>query len=691
MMNDKKYILQHLIKSIIFILAGCTILAFIIGALNDFDSYLTSSNIPMLLGFTIIIWGVLVIIVRFCHPYFLTKDGHPIRVTKLGREFHFGFIGIIATLAIYYFFITSNSTNNILQKEPFSKEDSALRVIVLPFRADIKSKTVDIDYVSQLKEYLQNIKNSDEYTFKMFFPKPDTQNIAISETDAIEIGERNNADLVIWGSFEEKIDQPYRLRVRYVLTSNYHGIIDSTKRSGDTEMQSINTLSQLRRGYLLNDVSYILNWTEGISSYKKYNYDRSVKYFEKARDAVNAESYGPRVNILLANLYQELGSDSIAYTYCIKALQAQSSSGDTSSSFYAYLLLCSGSTIDHNKYQDSAFYFINRGISLLENSINKDSSNLAIGYAELGKLYYELGKADLAEQKYTIALKYLTEWNRNHVQIMVGLYYNIGIIKSDFQLQDAGLSLLRKALLLHNSVPNPNIFLGCQIYEGIGNIYSQKGNFDSAIKYYRLVNHILSASLSSYNRKANLFSNIGTTFSDADLHDSAKYYIQKAKNMMVDNQDTSSILAALININLSEEFRKDKNFDTALALEFQSERILLSINSSYYPLAVVYTNVSDIYWEKGDIVMADKYLLKAWKILMKNTLDSNNKAAYNPLDPYVGYYYWTKGKVEKEKGAIINSRNNLKKALKIFNHQNYPDSHKDLIKLRKFANEIGVH
>jgi len=158
-------------------------------------------------------------------------------------------------------------------KTEFQAPKDLFTIAVLPFYPDLPScKDQNPAFKRQI---LENLKRKKENSSTINIVEID--NICpIDNSEAKIIGNKVNADLVIWGAFESKSN--LKIRIRYVFTNEFE--FDTLKYNGDTEMQPIESLEELRRGYLQEDIEYIMLWIEGINQMKRGNYYSAIDRFE---------------------------------------------------------------------------------------------------------------------------------------------------------------------------------------------------------------------------------------------------------------------------------------------------------------------------------------------------------------------------------------------------------------------------
>lgn len=679
-MGKPKIYIDKQIKVIFCIWSGLISLGIInklFGLYEDLNKILTSELAWWLFGTLMFAWIGLNILVKLGYIYVSTPSGET-RIKNVGLGYQASFYTIAIVLAAFGVWGK--------KEKIFNENDSILTVAVLPVVKDEIGKDPHRNYRDQLKQYLGTVKKEAHCNFKVKFPEIDPDDMPGNDDEAMELGKRLGAQMVVWGNSEDYENDSSKFRVRYVLTEYYKRTIDSARMNGDTEMKPLPSLYQLRHGYLLENVAYIVNWTEGIAAYRDFKYNSAIKYFEQAINFDSVKRNDPKTNILLANLYLELNKDSVAHSYCLEALKNQQGLGDTNSPFYASILISCGATIGRGPYTDSALNFVNKGIAILESYPIKDSLNLGTGYLEKGRIYFNHLQHSEALNNYKKSLAYLDEKNDANTLTLVVLNYDIGIIHLGANQLDTSYVFLHKALAYQHKLKQEDVSMNGFIFSALGNWYNQKGMFEIALRYYKMADYIFDKFINHSSRRSALYNDIGNLFNNHGNLDSAQWYILNGKKFMEANDDTLSDAYVNMTVSLGEIARKKKKFADALKYGLESERTLRTIvhnkDTNYISFAYIYINIADYSSDLLDVKMSGKYLKKASQVLKNNTslVKSDNQLW--------GYYNWTKAKFEKASGNMNGARIACKEAVRILS-KNFPDDYKDVQDVKNLQSALN--
>lgn len=231
-------------------------------------------------------------------------------------------------------------------------------------------------------------------------------------------------------------------------------------------------------------------------------------------------------------------------------------------------------------------------------------------------------------------------------QFLAFCYSNIGVIKTNNNMDDFGIGDLKKALAINTRLNNQRGIASNS--NNLGNSYDKLGKYDSAISYYttsitiklEIGNEQSAASAMSNlglvylkldnakkalkyfkdalkivgenSRRANgIFNNMGITYSKLDYNDSARYFLKKTYQN-VNFEGNESKIAQSYN-NLAESFQDDQLYDSALYYATQSYSLKKKYND---PLSLTHTAItlSKIYGELNKYTEAKVYAKEAEEI-----------------------------------------------------------------------------
>jgi AraC-like DNA-binding protein/Tfp pilus assembly protein PilF len=171
----------------------------------------------------------------------------------------------------------------------------------------------------------------------------------------------------------------------------------------------------------------------------------------------------------------------------------------------------------------------------------------------IGNIYYSFGKYDLAKSYYEKALDLALDQD-TLIVIPVPVLNNLGIIELREGRLDNALNLLNKSLQM--SMQHDGIFL-YNILHGLGELYEQQKNYDSAYVYYRLAldNSIKNEQI-KYETKC--LSDLGKLFFRHNRVDSALFYIELSNSFAKDHNFLDILAENYLTLSQIEESKGRK-------------------------------------------------------------------------------------------------------------------------------------
>ncbi|MCU0435361.1 MAG: hypothetical protein MUC87_18030 [Bacteroidia bacterium] len=160
----------------------------------------------------------------------------------------------------------------------FSKQDSSFKILLLPFQSDAECGIQDNYYEHKLIERFEDMRTKEHINIKIHL---DTLHVSSNDSQAIALGKYNNADIVIWGHYEEICNpSTSNVRIQYYLLNTTLSIEDIW-RSGDTDFKVLHHLDDLRKGYLQDTIDLVVNFINAESEFAKGNYAQALAIYKR--------------------------------------------------------------------------------------------------------------------------------------------------------------------------------------------------------------------------------------------------------------------------------------------------------------------------------------------------------------------------------------------------------------------------
>jgi len=243
---------------------------------------------------------------------------------------------LIALLLTFYFLSakylpkTDQTRNETINSSivPFDTSASSYNVLLFPFQP-LENCQYKSDIERTIITRLQDMNELENLNLQVKF-----DSIACVRTyaDADSIGRKLNANLVIWGDLYEhrfSDNKEACLKYKVIVPKN---VVFGNEWQGESGIQHLQSLSQVREGKLQKEIDYIIYWIAGLDAYSKHNYIASLNHFRKIE----------KINITddlyyeMAVSYYYLNSFDSAKSYLEKSFQINP---DFANAHYTYAIL----------------------------------------------------------------------------------------------------------------------------------------------------------------------------------------------------------------------------------------------------------------------------------------------------------------------------------------------------------------
>jgi len=536
-----------------------------------------------------------------------------------------------------FFFKNINSKSFLLSSQPlpFSAEETALKVLILPFKPDINSNDLHIDYKNQIKESLQVKSDKEKLNVKLMVL--DNIKFPTSDIEAREVGETFKADIVIWGNFEENKLGPSGLRIRYAIIKETN--IVSNRIIGDTEMQPLSNLRQIREGYLLNDIDFIIYWIEVRNAYRNGDFKSSISKLNRILELIKNDTLEVETYMQLGQFYYEFNRGQDALKCFEKALAAQTTylSPLHIDLTQTYASICSA----YNRIQnyEKAIFYCNKALEVQNNNLEPIEIN-PMTYRHLGNLYNNKGDNKNAIKHHKKALKVQEAILNSDEKEIARTYMNIGISFSNSN-NDSAIFYIKKAMEIQYIVLD-------SLHPDLGRNYSNlasrliiKGEYKQSYICYLEALRIQSEVLDSLHPElASTYIGLAVSLMYQDTREFKLplKYLQKALKIQRVTLDSLHPYLARTYINLGLLYSNKNQIDTSLIYYKRALNVQLSsLDSMHSDFTITYSSIGAILGFKKDYKSALKYLKKALEIQESNGLSSQLGIIYMNIGAIILY------------------------------------------------------
>ena len=222
------------------------------------------------------------------------------------------------------------------------------------------------------------------------------------------------------------------------------------------------------------------------------------------------------------------------------------------------------------------------------------------------------------------------------------IYYEKGEYNSAFEFWGLSLIIRLKNLGYYNSYTATSL-------TNIGGVHWKLGEYDLALdRLNKSLNIRLKVLGEEHLHTAISYNNIGVIYLELGEYNKSIMYINNSLSILKKNYGEQHHDVATCYNNIGLSYSKLANFNRAFYYYEKSLKILLNINKEPHPVtASIYNNIGEIYNEKGDYNNALEYYNKALDIKLKSIdIDDQHPdiaTSYNNI----GGVYYDKGLYDK--------------------------------------------
>ena|GEM_PF-5957390 len=159
--------------------------------------------------------------------------------------------------------------------EPFDTTKGSYNVLLLPFQPLQKCQYKKTDIENTIITRLRDLNEKDTLNLQV---KYDTLDCIHSYAEANSLGKKLKADLVIWGDlYDHCSNDTNEACLKFVNIS--------TGKKGESQIEKMASLSEVKEGKLQKDIDYIIYWVQGSKAFANENYTRALILFKHSEVA----------------------------------------------------------------------------------------------------------------------------------------------------------------------------------------------------------------------------------------------------------------------------------------------------------------------------------------------------------------------------------------------------------------------
>lgn len=166
--------------------------------------------------------------------------------------------------------------------QQFSSTDSnTFKLLILPFKMDTDCEREPSDYEGQFLDRFELIRFEKNLNIEVQFVEKTS--CITRYYQAEQIIDSSDIDMIIWGRYEEDCEEGKEICLNYSLAQSklkQAKELNYFKASGSTGLKSLNSMEQLRSGYLQEDIDNIIFWVVANYYADKFQYEKALEIIE---------------------------------------------------------------------------------------------------------------------------------------------------------------------------------------------------------------------------------------------------------------------------------------------------------------------------------------------------------------------------------------------------------------------------
>ncbi|NJN25815.1 MAG: transcriptional regulator [Cyclobacteriaceae bacterium] len=265
---------------------------------------------------------------------------------------------------------------------------------------------------------------------------------------------------------------------------------------------------------------------------------------------------------------------------------------------------------------DSAFYIVQS--RYIEAQKHDDRRMLAYCALELGEILYYLGDLERANGFLIDAISFF-EGGEDRYSLAEAYMWQ-GIVVQYARQLPLALNLYHKALDIYESSQD-SIKMG-ELYGWIGHYYEKLGQPDTALTFQYKAKEMVSGKKNSELSLARIYDNIGSLYEDGGDYDSAFYYFKKSFAIHEQFREVNNMIVNLNNIG--DIYRKRAQLDQSLIYTDSALNLAEKYNIDYQKRSA-HRDFAKIYSSMGNYESAYEHLEQAYTIYSEILNEENSR------------------------------------------------------------------
>ena len=294
---------------------------------------------------------------------------------------------------------------------------------------------------------------------------------------------------------------------------------------------------------------------------------------------------------------------------------------------------------------DSALVYQKQEVELAEKKFGKDNTEYFFQLANLATIYRNMENYPDAVALYE-RTKLLFENNKQtNTFSYASLLANMGDAYLNLNQYDKGQDLILYAYDIARKISSVTDLQLSEFILKIANMYALYGTDKGkpvAIKNFFNAKCLIEKDIGKNNeRYINVLRKIGRTYNDANMYDSALYWLNEylVEKKMLNNKDDETVANALN--DLADTYLNMNNYAESFKKYNESINILKNLYGNKSPLlATVFNNFALAYIKSGSYIKADSLFNESYLIIRNHILNNTEGLSESEKESFVNDIKW---------------------------------------------------
>ncbi|CAL2095588.1 protein of unknown function [Tenacibaculum sp. 190524A02b] len=199
------------------------------------------------------------------------------------------------------------------------KDSTTFKLLVMPFNRDrVSNLNSKASIEDQFLRRFNKIRKRDSLNIEIAFLKTDSP--PSDEFDIQPILDEYKPNMIIWGNYEENINDETKIAINYSISSEISLSLGIPKNM-ETNLTSINSMESIRNGKLQGDIDNIIFWIVANYHFKKNEFNKSYLALNKMKENKGFEYHYNVLMYLVCKKRKDETNSKIFFSLAVESIK----------------------------------------------------------------------------------------------------------------------------------------------------------------------------------------------------------------------------------------------------------------------------------------------------------------------------------------------------------------------------------